>query len=331
MLILSTAGDTVRGMPRLRRSQRAPKPRKVPAGRVIIRQGPVLTVEGPDGDLFECVARGRGKRAVAGDAVYVVEDADTEMAKHLVTGYAPRRTELARADSFGRNAKVIAANVDQLWVVVAIQPPLRPGLIDRLLVAAHAQGIGAGVIFNKIDLLSEAFRAEIRPLLDVYRGIGYPVLEVSAHSGEGMDALEAALDGHLNVMVGHSGVGKTSLLNTLCPGLVERVQSLSESSGRGIHTTTSAALFKVPTGGEMIDSPGIRTFALWNVDPNALRDHFVEFAAVADDCKFSNCRHVSEPGCAVKAAIEAGTITEMRHDSYQRMRATLAGEQLRGT
>lgn len=329
-LILAGGGATVRAMSRRRRNTGASRP-KEPAGRVIIRQGPVLTVEAPDGRRFECQARGKGKRAVVGDRVYVVEDADTDLAAHLVTGFAPRDTELARADSFGRRAKVIAANVDQLWVVVAIEPPLRPGLIDRLLVAAHAQGIAAGVVFNKIDLLPPALRSEIRPLLDVYRQIGYPVVEVSAHTGEGMDALQAALDGHLSVFVGHSGVGKTSLLNTLHPGLGERVQSLSEASGRGIHTTTAAALFALPSGGEVIDSPGVRTFALWDIDPRTLAHHFVEFAALAPDCHFSNCRHLSEPRCAVKAALEEGIVTEMRYESYLRMRATLAGEELRGT
>jgi ribosome biogenesis GTPase len=298
---------------------------------VIIRQGPVLTVEGPDGRRFDCVAKGRGKRAVVGDQVYVQQNADTELADHLVIGYAPRETELARADAFGRRAKVIAANVEQLWVVVAVEPPLRPGLIDRLIVAAEAQGIRAGILFNKIDLLPPALRAEIKPLLDVYRSIGYPVLDVSAHSGEGLEALQTALDGQISVFVGHSGVGKTSLLNALCPGLVERVQALSEASGRGIHTTTAAALFSIPSGGEIIDSPGVRTFALWDIDPEALRDYFVEFVPFAEHCRFSNCRHVSEPNCAVKAAVESGQITEMRYDSYLRMRATLAGEELRGT
>lgn len=317
-------------MARRRPRSRSATPR-LPAGRVIIRQGPVLTVEGSDGRRFDCVAKGRGKRAVVGDRVYVQADAGTELAEHLVIGYAPRETELARADAFGRRAKVIAANVDQLWVVVAIEPPLRPGLIDRLLVAAEAQGIEAGIIFNKIDLLSPALRAEIKPLLDVYRHIGYPVLDVSAHSGEGLEALQAALNAHTSVLVGHSGVGKTSLLNALCPGLVERVQALSEASGRGIHTTTAAALFTLPTGGEIVDSPGVRTFALWDVDPEALRDYFVEFVPFAEACRFSNCRHVNEPNCAVKAAVEAGQISELRYDSYLRMRATLAGEELRGT
>lgn len=329
-LILAGGGATVRAMPRRHRDKGAARS-KTPAGRVIIRQGPVLTVEGPDGDRFECVARGSGKRAVVGDQVFVVEDADTDLAAHLVTGYAPRRTELARADAFGRRPKVIAANVDTLWVVVAIEPPLRPGLVDRLLVAAHAQSIAGGIVFNKIDLLPNPLRAEVRPLFDVYRAIGYPVIEVSARSGEGMDTLKAALDGHLSVFVGHSGVGKTSLLNTLHPGLGERVQALSEASGRGIHTTTSAALFALPSGGEVIDSPGVRTFALWDIDPAELPAHFVEFAAVASNCHFSDCLHLTEPRCAVKAALETGHITQLRYDSYLRMRATLAGEELRGT
>lgn len=291
----------------------------------------MLTVERPDGEQIECVAKGRGKRAVVGDQVFVTEDADTQLAAHLVTGFADRDTTLARADAFGRRAKVIAANVDQLWVVVAIEPPLRPGLIDRLLVAAHAQGIAGGIVFNKIDLLPAALRAEIRPLLDVYRAIGYPVIEVSARTGEGLDTLRAALDEHLSVFVGHSGVGKTSLLNALCPGLGERVQALSDASGRGLHTTTAAALFPLPSGGEVIDSPGVRTFALWDIDPNELAAHFVEMAALAPECRFNDCRHLAEPQCAVKAAVEAGTITELRYESYLRMHTTLSGDIVRGT
>ncbi|MEZ4472181.1 MAG: ribosome small subunit-dependent GTPase A [bacterium] len=303
--------------------------RGTPTGRVVTRQGPVLTVQTPEGELIACIGQGKGKRAVVGDTVFT-RPVNTDLANAAIVDIAPRRNELARADGTGQRPRVIAANVDRLVVVVAVQPPIRPGLIDRLLVAAHAQGIEGRIVLNKIDLLDRDLKEEAELLLSPYPPIGYPVLPVSARTGKNMDELAEWLSTGTSVLVGHSGVGKTSLLNGLCPGLGERVRALSEASGRGVHTTTSASLFALPGGGEVIDSPGIRMFALWGMEPEDLAEHFVDFVPFADACRFANCRHDHEPGCAVKQAVDDGRINDERYDSYLRLRATLAGGELRG-
>ncbi len=295
-------------------------------GRVVTRRGPVLTVEMDDGVVVECVARGKGKRAVVGDRVRFARDADTEMAAGLVTEVAERRSALVRADALGRREQVLAANIDHIFVVVTIEPPLREGLIDRYLVAAHMQGIDASVVFNKVDLLDDPdLIDEVGERLAPYPGLGHPVYFVSAATGHGLDELRDALRDRCSVFVGHSGVGKTSLLNGLDPTLGERVQALSESSGRGQHTTSGAMLHHLPGGGDVIDSPGVRGFAIWGLEPRELRDHFPEFVELADRCRFKDCQHLEEPACAVQAAVEDGAIAESRYASYLKIRASLDG------
>lgn len=295
-------------------------------GRVVTRLGPVFTVEIDGGGTIDCVARGRGKQAVVGDRVRFEDDADNEMAQGLVTGIGERRSALVRADALGRRAQVLAANLDRVFVVCAVEPPIREGLIDRYLVAAHAQGIAASVVFNKLDLAYDDEREEIEEMLSVYPPLGYPVLATSAEDGRGLEALRAATRDQCSIFVGHSGVGKTSLLNALDPGLGERVQALSYASGRGQHTTTTSALYRLPGGGEVIDSPGVRGFALWGIDADAVRHHFPEFVERAPNCKFADCRHVHEPQCAVLDALEEGAVAESRYDSYLKIRASLESD-----
>lgn len=297
------------------------------AGRVIARHGPVLTVACADGTTCECVARGKGKGTVIGDRVRFIEGADTEMAEGLVVEIEPRDRVLVRANALGRREQVLAANLDHIFVVVTIEPPLREGLIDRYVVAAHQQGIDASIVFNKVDLLTDADAIEdVGDRLAPYPALGYPVYFVSAAARKGLGDLRTALQSKCSIFVGHSGVGKTSLLNALDPGLGERVQQLSDSSGRGRHTTSASMLHTLPGGGEVIDSPGVRGFGLWDLEPEALRDHFVEMAQRAGQCRFKDCQHLSEPGCAVLAAVESGEIAQSRHDSYVRIRESLEFE-----
>jgi ribosome biogenesis GTPase len=305
-------------------------PTTPPDGRVVLRQGPVLTVLTPTGERVPCLARGKGKGAVVGDYVHYVPTPPDELSSGNIMSIAPRRNFLARADEHARRPQVIAANLDRLVVVMAVQPPARSGLIDRLLVAAHAQGIPGCVVLNKTDLLDEISTEEMDEVLEPYPDLGYPVYRVSASTGDGMAGLAAELSTGTSIFVGHSGVGKTSLLNALCPGLGERVKALSEATGRGVHTTTAAGLFSLPSGGELIDCPGVRMFALWGVEPADLARHFVEFEKYAETCRFANCRHDQEPGCAVIKAVEKDKIHLARYDSYIKLRATLMGEELRG-
>ncbi len=273
-----------------------------------------MFVESGD-EVLACTARGAGKGAVVGDRVIV--DAD------VVTQVGERKSELVRVDALGDRPHLIAANIDVMFIVCAVEPALKEGLIDRYLVAAHAARIAPEVVFNKIDLFLDddpEDEADFRERLSPYPSIAVPVHYVSAEEERGLDTVRAALAGRLGIFVGHSGVGKTSLLNSLVPGLTNRVQELSEQSGRGRHTTTHTELFKVPSGGEIIDSPGIRAFGLWAIPPEEVRHHFVEFDKYAGQCRFANCLHDHEPGCVVKDAVEREEINPLRYAAYLRIK-----------
>lgn len=270
-----------------------------------------------------CSARGAAKGAVVGDRVVVEGD--------VVTAVGTRTSEVVRTDALGDRPQVIAANVDVMFIVCAVEPPLREGLLDRYLVAAHAAGIAPVILFNKTDLWleddpedEEDFRERLAP----YPPLGVPVHYISAQRRKGLAAVRKEMKGRLGIFVGHSGVGKTSLLNALLPGLGARTQELSEQSGRGRHTTTHTELFKLPGGGEIIDSPGIRAFGLWAIPPEEVKDHFVEFEAFAGQCRFANCVHDQEPGCAIKEAVEREVISPMRYEAYLRIKDSLADEEM---
>ena len=299
-----------------------------PHGRVVARRGPVLTVECGDRERVTCLARGRGKAAVVGDDVHFDPVAGEGATPGLVIAIRPRRTLLQRTVPDRRRPQSLAANVNRLFIVCAVKPALKEGLVDRYLVAAAAAGIEAQIVLNKIDLLNgrtppaqaaQSFDAR----LEVYRDLAYVVHAVSAHDRRGIAQLEAAIAGHTAMFVGHSGVGKTSLLNTLIPGLDERVGEVSTATGRGQHITTTTTLFALPNGGEIIDSPGVRSFSLYGITAEALRELFVEFEQPALSCRFANCTHTCEPRCAVITAVEQGEISSGRYDSYRRIRNSL--------
>ena len=306
-------------------SRKGPQDQATATGRVIGRQGPVFMVEAGDEEIT-CVARGKGKRAVVGDVVRFIDNADTDLARGVITEHEPRESELIRADALGRRAQAIAANLDRIFVVVANEPPLREGLIDRYLVTAEAQGLETHIVFNKVDLIADDPEAiaDVGQRLAAYPPLGYPVHFVSAATGHGIAELQAALADQCSIFVGHSGVGKTSLLNALCPGLTEPVNVLSAASGRGQHTTTTAQMYRLDNGGEVIDSPGIRSFGLWGMPAEDVRLYFVEFNELSDECRFSDCQHISEPKCAVLAALEEGAISAVRYASYLRIRESLS-------
>jgi ribosome biogenesis GTPase len=194
-------------------------------------------------------------------------------------------------------------------------------MLDRLLVLAENNDLPAFVCANKIDLLED--EGEAGELFGVYEEIGYPVLYTSAKTGQGIDALRQHLLGNLTVLSGPSGVGKTSLLNAVQPHLGLATQQISDATGKGRHTTVGVRLWPLEGGGYVADTPGLREAGLWDIEPEELAWHFVEFRPYLSDCRFSTCTHTHEPGCAVKTAVEAGEISELRYDSYQRM---LVGE-----
>jgi ribosome biogenesis GTPase len=263
---------------------------------------------------------------VIGDFVYFVWE-QSDLAQGLIVAIELRDNALVRADALGRRPQTLAANLDRVWVVSALDPPPKSGLIDRYLVAAHVNKIDVGIILNKVDLfMDEDHVDELAELLAPYRALHIPILLMSALEGDGLEELRGALVDERSVFVGHSGVGKTSLLNALIPGLDEAVTEVSEATGKGQHTTTTSTLYSLEKGGELIDSPGIRSFGLWDMPPEQLKDHFTEFIPYASKCHFHNCTHLHEPQCAVIEALDQDEIHIERYENYVRIYDDLLDE-----
>ncbi|TLX64554.1 ribosome biogenesis GTPase RsgA [Stutzerimonas nosocomialis] len=292
-------------------------------GLVIAHFGVQVEVEAQDGELagsvFRCHLRANLPALVTGDRV--VWRAGNQ-GIGVIVAQLPRDTELCRPDSRGQ-LKPVAANVDLIVIVFAPLPEPHANLIDRYLIAAEHAGIQPLLLLNKADLVDAQNQAPLEALLGVYRTLGYPLLEVSARQGLGMDQLRERLNGQVSVFVGQSGVGKSSLVNTLLPGVDTRVGPLSELTGKGTHTTTTARLFHFPGGGELIDSPGIREFGLGHVSRDDVEAGFIEFRKLLGHCRFRDCKHDREPGCALLKALEDGRIQPQRMASYRHILSTL--------
>jgi ribosome biogenesis GTPase len=260
-----------------------------------------------------------GDRIVAGDVVELAGDGDGPA---VITGVRQRRSVLARraagGERMGRRAQPIAANVDQVIVVAAAQhPEPNPRLIDRFLVIAEANGLPPAIVLNKVELDAGAYDLLARR----FGPAGYQVLPTSVKVPTGLAALRDLLRGRVSVLAGASGVGKSSLVNALHPGVMLRIGEISEKWGTGRHTTRAAQLVPLPGlgGGYVVDTPGLREVGTWGVDPDALGACFPEFRDVLDRCRFDNCRHLVEPGCAVRQAAERGAFDPDRLASYQRI------------
>lgn len=281
-------------------------------------------VEIEGAEVLECSLRGRVKQKVGqqvsvGDLVRVerLDDGSCRIADLL-----PRHSALSRHGVSRRREQVIVANVDQVVAVVAIESP-KPdfSMIDRLLALAELNELDGLVVLNKADLATPARAgdgaAALPPAFEPYRAAGYDVLITSAEQAVGLDELRERLVGRITVFSGPSGVGKSSLLNSLMPGLDLRVGKVGQRKGRGRHTTVAAALYPFPEGGYVADTPGLQYLALWEVDPRALGYGFPEFRGPSEECRFGDCVHRAEPGCAVRDAVESGVIESRRYDSYQ--------------
>ncbi|MGZ7080284.1 MAG: ribosome small subunit-dependent GTPase A [Thermoanaerobaculia bacterium] len=257
------------------------------------------------------------KSALAvGDRVRVA----TSDGVHRIEAVLPRRSVLARPDPLhAHRQRLIAANIDVVAHVVSVKaPPLRPRLIDRFLIAIQRGGAQPVICVNKIDALNPAQREEELAKLAAYRDLGVPVIPCSAQTGEGLDLVRQCVEGKTCALVGHSGVGKSSILNALDERLQLATNALHRR-GTGRHTTSASTLYDFGGGTYLIDTPGIREFGLWDLDRSSLRDYFPEFEEPTELCRFTDCTHVHEPDCEVKRRVEDGTLNRARYDTYVRL------------
>jgi ribosome biogenesis GTPase len=283
-------------------------------GRVVASHGRDAMVVGSDGSRVHCRLQGRRLAVVCGDRVRW-QSGSTEGGDGVIVELLPRVSLLARISSRG-DPEPVAANLTQLVAVVAPVPAPDFGLCDRYLAAAEWNGLAACVVANKADLEDTGGTLDA-PLAD-YARIGYPVLRASKRLADGVDALRKHLAGGTSVLVGQSGVGKSSLTNALVPGVAAAVDEVTRASESGRHTTTTAWLYTLPSGGELIDSPGVRDFSPPLPAPREIAGGFREIAALAVECRFRDCLHRREPGCRVLAAA-GGAVAARRLESYLRM------------
>jgi ribosome biogenesis GTPase len=269
-----------------------------------------------EGPRLSCKIRGRRLEVVAGDEVQLEQTAGLEQ-EWVVTERLPRRNVLQRTDSRGADES-IAANLDQLGIVVAPRPACDPFIVDRYMAGAGYAGIDVLLILNKVDLLAGDSSPSDFAWLEAYRGIGVPVIEVSAKAGKGLADLIEKLSGRRTLLAGQSGVGKSSLTNALGAGALRATAALSEGTGQGRHTTVASAIVELPWG-ELADSPGVRDYAPPVVPLKSVQTGFAEIAGRASGCRFLDCLHLREPQCAVQAAAEAGAIDTRRLESYRRL------------
>ena len=301
-------------------------------GLVIAHYGQQLDVEALEGeqtgDVVRCFVRTNIDSLVTGDKV-VWRPGKNKTG--VIVARCERQNLLQRPDNFGA-LKPVAANIDHIILVIAPEPAPHDNLIDRYLVASEITDIPAVILLNKTDLITERNRGAIDALLGRYEALGYEVVRTSAaESGDQPSPeVEALVKDQTSVFVGQSGVGKSSIIQTLMPGEAIRVGAVSESTGKGVHTTTTAKLFHLPMGGDLIDSPGIREFGLWHMTPQEIGHGFREMRDVIGNCKFRNCRHMGDPGCAIDAAADQGKISPQRLKSFHRILQDMSEQRARG-
>ena len=266
----------------------------------------------PNGEEVDARIKGKRIKPVCGDHV------DAELIENesdwLITSIATRRNELTRPNMRGK-VEVLAANLDYLVVVAAVEPKADWFIVDRYLCAAELMGIDAGIVFNKIDLGVDLPTEELAN----YEAIGYDVVTCSAESGQGIEGVRNLLRTHCAIIVGQSGVGKSSIINGLVGDEMQKTAQISDKSREGRHTTVNSAMISLPGGGVIIDSPGVRDYAPALESSTIASRGFREIREAAQECRFANCRHLREPGCAVKDRCETGAISPRRYESYKRI------------
>lgn len=296
------------------------------------REGLLIRIKGSDyyvisdEDEFRCFLRGKfrvngtGTLPVVGDRLVfrVNRWEDSQEKTGLILSIKDRKSIFARAVSGGRKKKVLGANLDYVFLIHAVRKPnLNTRLLDRMIVAAEQGGIEPVICINKLDLADRS--TDLDRIKEIYSGIGYKFLLCSALHREGIEPLRSLMEGKISLMAGPSGAGKTTIISAIQPGLDIKIGKVSESTGKGKHTTSHLELHPLSGGGYMGDTPGIRSFGIELVKKNDLQDYFIEFSDYYNYCRFNTCVHHKEPGCAVKEAVESGEIASERYSSYIRM------------
>ena len=302
-------------------------------GLVISRFGQHADIEATDGTITRCNIRRTISSLVTGDKVVwrpALQTQENVRVNGIVEAVHERTSVLTRPDYYD-GIKPIAANIDQIIIVSAILPELSLNIIDRYLVACETLNVEPLIVLNKIDMLDAQSRKTVSEWMQTYKDIGYRVLEVSSYTKEGLEALTQELIGRISIFAGQSGVGKSSLLNTLLPLMEESivVNQVSDNSGLGQHTTTASRLYHFPQGGDVIDSPGVREFGLWHLTPDQVTKGFVEFRPYLGGCKFRDCKHLDDPGCLINEAVKNGEISETRFENYHRILESMSQVKVR--
>jgi len=304
-------------------------------GIVIKSTGSWYTVRGEDEEIYNCRIKGKFRMKgikstnpiAVGDRVEF--DSDTE--SYVIHKLEPRENYIVRKSiNLSKQTHIIAANVDQAFLFVTLKfPETSMEFIDRFLVSAEAYHIPVKLIFNKIDIYDEEELKFMRFIQSIYTKIGYECYEVSAEKQINLDTIKELLKDKITMLSGHSGVGKSTLINQLDPDLDLKTLAISEANKSGMHTTTFAEMHPLIFGGDIIDTPGIKGFGVVDLESGELSHYFPEMMKVLPDCKFSNCIHINEPGCAVKAAVDAGEISPTRYSSYLSITEDEKGENYR--
>ncbi|HEX4300609.1 MAG TPA: ribosome small subunit-dependent GTPase A [Gammaproteobacteria bacterium] len=285
--------------------------------RVVAGSGRRFVVETPEGERRICLTANRALQVVCGDRVHIDDAAEPR-----ILDFMPRASLFSKADNRGRSVPA-AANLDRILMVLAPIPAPELFLMDKYLASIEGMGIEAGIVLNKMDLVDKDDDGGLGRRLDYLGRLGYPIHRVSSHGGAGLESFAAALRGHESMLVGQSGVGKSSLLNALVPQARHRIDELSAATDEGRHTTTATTWHPLAQGGALVDSPGVRDLELVIRDPGQISPLFRDFREPASRCRFANCLHLQEPGCAVKEAVEKKEIPESRYTSYRWLMTTM--------
>ncbi len=293
---------------------------------MIKNTGSWYTVKTVEGSVVECKIKGnfRLKGIRSTNPVAVGDHVEIELNSQntaFITAIGDRKNYIIRkSQNLSKQSHIIAANVDQAFLVVTVErPQTSTTFIDRFLATAEAYSVPVVLVFNKTDLLDDSLMRYQRMMTDLYETVGYKCVAVSAETGEGMDELMEMLRDRITLLSGHSGVGKSTMINRLLPGVNLRTAEISDAHNTGMHTTTFSEMLPLPGGGYIIDTPGIKGFGTFDMEPEELTSYFKEIFRFSKDCRFSNCTHTHEPGCAVLKAVEDHYIAASRYQSYLSM------------